>query len=263
MQELRIVGHRGNIAAAPENTIEGFHQCLIDKRVGGIELDIWNNDNGLIPVIHDKDVSITTNGKGSISTMSASQIALLRCRFGNKVTEEGVPYLGDVFALVDGTHRDDFLVNIEIKADAADGDADNTGETSFENRIGKLIRAFPKLKILITSFDHRRVINMKKLFPKLNTGFLQVGITAPGTLQAYTKEFGFGWWNLNHAMVSPAVVKAANEVGARVAAWTANDAEEWKRLINCGVHAIITNKPLELANYLDRKPTSAACCDHK
>lgn len=259
MQELRIIGHRGNRAAAPENTIEGFHQCLIDRRIGGIELDVWNNDHGLIPVIHDKDASITTNGKGSVTAMTASQIALLRCRFGEKVTEEGVPYLGDVFALVDGAHRDDFLVNVEIKADAEDGDSDNSGENPFENRIGKLIRSFPKLKILITSFDHRRVINMKTLFPEVKTGFLQIGITVPRTLQTYTKEFGFDWWNLNHTMISPAVVKAANEVGARVAAWTANDPEEWKRLIKCGVHAIITDKPRDLAQYLDGEPTSATC----
>jgi glycerophosphoryl diester phosphodiesterase len=255
--KLSIIGHRGNRAAAPENTIEAFHQCLVDQRVDGIELDTWDNDFGLIPVIHDQEVNITTNGNGSVSRMNQSQLAVLRCRFGGKFTDEGIPRLADVFALIESANRTNFLVNVEMKANPEDGDLENGTKDGFASRVGTLIRSFPKLNVVVSSFDHRRVVNLKKQFPEINIALLQEGITVLDTLRSYTGEYGFSWWNLKFSSVSPKVVKAARAAGAKVAAWVANDQQEWERLMKCGVDAIITDKPLQLADWVSETRAGA------
>ena len=123
MNARPIVGHRGNAAHAPENTIESFRQA-VDLGVDALELDVHLSADGHVVVIHDPTLDRTTNGSGRVERLTLAEIreADAGARFtrdagatwpyrGRGVT---VPTLDEVLGAFPGTP-----LLIEIKADAA------------------------------------------------------------------------------------------------------------------------------------------------
>jgi glycerophosphoryl diester phosphodiesterase len=53
--------------------------------------------------------------------------------------------------------------------------------------------------------------------------------------------------------VTPEKVRAAHAAGLEVVAWTANRPEDWRRLMEAGVDAIITDDPEPLIAYLQQR----------
>jgi glycerophosphoryl diester phosphodiesterase len=48
-------------------------------------------------------------------------------------------------------------------------------------------------------------------------------------------------------------VRAAHAAGLQVVPWTANTPEDWERLADAGVDAIISDDPARLISYLKRR----------
>ena len=89
-----VIGHRGNRAHAPENTLESFAQAVA-AGADAIELDVRLSADGLPVVIHDPDVRRTTDGDGDISRMTFSELRALDA--GARFTPDGgktYPYRG-------------------------------------------------------------------------------------------------------------------------------------------------------------------------
>jgi glycerophosphoryl diester phosphodiesterase len=68
-----VVGHRGNAAHAPENTIESFQQAVAIG-VDALELDVHLSADGHVVVIHDSTLDRTTDRSGRIERLSLAQI---------------------------------------------------------------------------------------------------------------------------------------------------------------------------------------------
>lgn len=77
-----IVGHRGNSAHAPENTIESFDQAVA-LGVDALEFDIRLTADGHVVVHHDPAMGRTSNGAGTVaaSTLDAMRGCDAGCRF--------------------------------------------------------------------------------------------------------------------------------------------------------------------------------------
>ncbi len=89
-----VIGHRGNRAHAPENTLESFAQAVA-AGADAIELDVRLSADGVPVVIHDPDVGRTTDGSGEISRMTFA--AILSLDAGARFTSDGgmtYPYRG-------------------------------------------------------------------------------------------------------------------------------------------------------------------------
>ena len=89
-----IVGHRGNAAYAPENTMESFRQALA---VGAecVELDVRVSADGVAMVMHDPTLDRTTDITGAVALLSAQQIRA--ADGGARFTRDGgrtFPYRG-------------------------------------------------------------------------------------------------------------------------------------------------------------------------
>jgi glycerophosphoryl diester phosphodiesterase len=74
---LELVAHRGDIAHFPANTLEGIASAV---RLGAdaVEFDTWPSADGTWWLMHDLDVSVTTNGKGSLTDLSDDELSELR-----------------------------------------------------------------------------------------------------------------------------------------------------------------------------------------
>jgi glycerophosphoryl diester phosphodiesterase len=88
-----VVGHRGNRAHAPENTIESFAQAVA-AGADAIEFDVHISADGIPVVHHDPTLNRTTDGSGEIGRMPLAE--LRRVDAGARFTKDGknFPYRG-------------------------------------------------------------------------------------------------------------------------------------------------------------------------
>jgi glycerophosphoryl diester phosphodiesterase len=69
-----IIGHRGASSIAPENTLAAFERALADG-ADGIEFDVRLARDRVPVVIHDATLRRTGLRRGSIATLSSSELA--------------------------------------------------------------------------------------------------------------------------------------------------------------------------------------------
>jgi glycerophosphoryl diester phosphodiesterase len=81
-----IVGHRGNAAHAPENTLESFRQALA-AGAECLELDVHCSADGVPVVIHDPTLDRTTDATGAVARLPVAQIQ--RANAGARFTRDG------------------------------------------------------------------------------------------------------------------------------------------------------------------------------
>lgn len=89
-----VIGHRGNRAYAPENTIESFTQAVA-LGADAIEFDVRLSADGIPVVFHDPTLSRTTDGTGEIARMNYAELRGLDA--GANFTRDGGktnPYRG-------------------------------------------------------------------------------------------------------------------------------------------------------------------------
>ncbi len=116
LPERGICAHRGNNAHFPENTVPAF-QDAIERGAVMIELDVCYSKDGKLVIMHDLDVSRTTNGKGDIRQKTLEEIKALDVVFRGK-TVEGVrvPTFQEVLDIA--PHN--IWLNIHLKEDRVD-----------------------------------------------------------------------------------------------------------------------------------------------
>lgn len=71
-----VIGHRGNRAYAPENTIESFAQAVA-AGADAVELDVHLSADGVAVVFHDPDVRRTTDGDGDVERLTFDELRKL------------------------------------------------------------------------------------------------------------------------------------------------------------------------------------------
>lgn len=120
----RLVGHRGLIHHAPENTLAAFAACL-DLRVG-FELDVRRTRDGHLVCLHDDDIKRTTNGTGAVKALSLAELQKLDAGawFDPAFAGARVPTLEEVFSLVKTRHPEPILVALDLKIDDPTVEAD-------------------------------------------------------------------------------------------------------------------------------------------
>ena len=104
-QDIQVIGHRGAMGHAPENTITSIKKALMFD-VDAIEIDVFRCLTGEIVVFHDKKLSKLTNGKGNIENKTLTELRKL------KVMEtDSIPTLEEVISVINGK----VSLNIELK----------------------------------------------------------------------------------------------------------------------------------------------------
>jgi glycerophosphoryl diester phosphodiesterase len=81
-----VIGHRGNRAHAPENTVESFRQAIA-LGVDAVEFDVHLSADGKPVVMHDPTVDRTTDGTGTIASRTLAE--LKRLDAGARFTQDG------------------------------------------------------------------------------------------------------------------------------------------------------------------------------
>ncbi|MEY2831748.1 MAG: hypothetical protein RLZZ574_1006, partial [Cyanobacteriota bacterium] len=80
---MLIIGHRGAMGHEPENTLLSIKKAIA-LGVDAVEIDVYNLEDNLV-VIHDRDLSRTTNGTGYLENSSFSYVRSLDAGKGEQV----------------------------------------------------------------------------------------------------------------------------------------------------------------------------------
>lgn len=236
-RECFIWGHRGASAHAPENTLAAFR---VAEAAGadGVELDVHLSRDGIPVVIHDETVERTTNGRGRVGELTLAQLQALDAGswFAPRFAGERVPSLEEVFVWA----GDRLRLNVEIKSSAA-GKA-----------VMQLLRKFPACRVLISSFDHRLLRQLRLSDPRLPLGFLVDSGFWRGAV-ARAAESGAESLHPRADRVSRPLLAACAERRLAVHCWTVNDAPRLQRLLLLGVDGVFSDDPALLRNLLDSR----------
>ncbi|WP_310570416.1 glycerophosphodiester phosphodiesterase family protein [Gemmatimonas sp.] len=64
-----VIGHRGNRAHAPENTLESLQEAVV-LGVDAVEFDVQVSSDGVLLLMHDLTIDRTTSGSGAVATQT-------------------------------------------------------------------------------------------------------------------------------------------------------------------------------------------------
>jgi len=216
------IGHRGASGYLPENSISSFRKA-IELKADGIELDVHLCKSGEPVVIHDETVDRTTNGKGTVATLTLSQLRSLEIAPG-----ETIPTLEEVLQKL----GNDIHYFIEIKAaEAALPVAD------IMSRYAK--QGYGKLHII--SFNHEALHMVAKNFKGLSIGASFEEMT--DDFAEYARAIGAYTICPNFKSLTAQYLEQARQAELEVIAWTANESADIEMLKELRVDGIISDYP--------------------
>jgi glycerophosphoryl diester phosphodiesterase len=111
--KVLVASHRGERFTAPENTITAFRRS-IDAGVDMIETDVRMTADHELVLMHDADVTRTTDGTGLICDMTLKQFKSLNAAHNfEEFAPEAAPTLEEFLKLC--ALNEDLLINFELK----------------------------------------------------------------------------------------------------------------------------------------------------
>lgn len=232
-----VVAHRGASSRYPENTLPAF-EAAVALGAPVVELDVRLSADGVPMVMHDPEVSRTTDGRGFVHELSAAEIGRLRA--GTPEVPAGVPTLAQALGVLSGRAG----VAIEIKNIPGEPAYDPEGRALVAAALAEVDRSGFEGPVLVVSFDPRSIAVARELAPGVVTGFLSTDHLDPRDALALARDAGHdlvlpGRRALRGA--GPGFVEEAHAAGVRVGTWTVDDAPTLRELFGWGVDAIASN----------------------
>lgn len=242
---LKLIGHRGAAALAPENTIAAIEAGLA-AGADGVEVDIRRTVDGALVLLHDAVLSATTDGEGSIGGVSLDRVRTLDAGFrfspdGSSHPFRGagtrVPTLAEVLDCVPS----DRLLILEIKGTPWEPGHDPSEPVA--RAVADLLIEHRDRALTVSSFNPQALAIVKQRCLWLRTGVLTArGFDALSNLHAAI-EGGHEECHVPVAVLDEAFVSAAHEAGRAVVAWTVDDPAVLRALSSMGVDATICDDP--------------------
>ncbi|HEV7966936.1 MAG TPA: glycerophosphodiester phosphodiesterase family protein [Candidatus Acidoferrales bacterium] len=236
------IAHRGASGHAPENTMAAFRRAVeLGSRF--IETDLQITRDARVIAIHDFTLDRTTNGKGQVHLLPLDQIRALDAGawFGDGgaggFSGERVPTLKEI---LDFAKEHDVIFYLEIKSGPAWG---------VEHAVVAALRdQNASARVVILSFDPAALDSVHRLDSTMMTGFL---CEHPSNdLVERTVRAGARQLVARGDLVTSPIVEKAHHAGLQVVAWTINEADQMRRLMQVGVDGIITDYPDRLFGVL-------------
>ena len=253
-----VIAHRGGRGLWPENTLYAFERA---RGAGAdvLEMDLRATRDGALVIMHDPTVERTTDGRGPVSALTLEELKRLDAGYqwtpdnGQSFPHRGqgvtVPTLAEVFSRL-GDAR--FVV--EIKQD----------EPPIHDALCREVREHGlAARVLVASFRQSALDDFRRVCPEVATsagateGWSFLAMFEAGLGDSYSPDM--------QALQVPERIRglrvvtgdfiaAAHRRNLEVHAWTINDSEDMRRLIDLGIDGIITDYPDRLAALRDQTP---------
>ena len=243
----------------PENTLPAF-EYAIAQGVDALEMDMAVTKDNVIVISHDPILRppVCTGPRPSavIHTLTLAEVREWDCgavrnpAFPKQTPVAGtrMPTLDDVFRLAP---RGTFDYNIETKSFPEHPEYTPPPDEFARMVLAKIREYHLEKRVILQSFDFRTLVAMKKLAPEIRLSALFDKDQRDFPAIAHDAG-GAGIVSPEFHLVTPEKVAAAHAAGLQVVPWTANQPEDWDRLIAAKVDAIISDDPAALIAHLKR-----------
>lgn len=230
---IKNFAHRGFSGKYPENTLLAFEKA-IELGVDGIELDVHLSKDNEMVIIHDENVSRTTNGEGFIKDLTYEEISKLDASYiyTGQYGFNKIPTLREYFELVKDK---DVITNIELKTNIFE-------YPGIEQKVWELIQEYHlESKVIISSFNHFSVMRMRKIAPMLEYGLLsETWLIDAGN---YVNNLGIKYYHPIFRNLTDEIVKEIHQYGIKINTYTVNTEEDIKDMISKDINIVISNFP--------------------
>lgn len=223
-----VVAHRGGAKLAPENTLRAF-EGAIALGADAFELDIHLTRDRQLVVIHDDTLKRTSKKEGIVRQMSLAQL---------KETDSSIPSLVEALRLARGKCR----VIVEIKH------PHGSRHEGIEEILLKTLEQEKMLnQVVVISFDRQSLKTLRQLSPTLETGYL---FGSPTPLQALKKDLGITFVGPHYRLANAEFIAEAHVLDLKVNAWTVDEPDDMRRLLQDCCDCITTDRPDRLLQLL-------------
>lgn len=215
-----------------ENSLPAFRRAAAEG-YRYVETDVHSTSDGVLVVHHDETLERTTDSAGLIREQSWDRVR--RARIAGR---EPISRLEDVLE-----ELPELAFNVDVKDDAA-----------IEPMVRTMSRTGAFDRVAVASFSDSRLARIRRRAgPKLATA---LGPRATGVLRT-TGWLPRRWLNTfcqgsmaqvpvhvgRLRVIDRAFLRAAFRAGVEVHAWTINEAQRMRALLDIGVHGIVTDRP--------------------
>ena len=250
----RLVAHKAAGAGVPGNSMEAV-QKLLDTEIAAFEIDVRLSKDGIPMVLHEETLDGFTTGHGRVGDRTAEELSRLRLRANGADTVHSVPRLEDVIRLV-GRSKMIFL-------DAKDASVTDSG---MARALAALIRKHDvHPTVVVESFNPVLLWRLRRTDPRVKV-MLDFADDTTATAEESQQQLSQIPWILKQEpvrrairrlvkpdllgprfSVAPARLRTLADHGYPLVAWTVDDPALAARLIDSGASAVMTNRPLQLA----------------
>jgi glycerophosphoryl diester phosphodiesterase len=232
-----VVGHRGAMAEAPENTLASF-RVAEEVGVDEIETDVRISSDGQLFMLHDATLDRVAaepagKGLGPVAELAWSTISSVDVGEG-----ERVPTLEQMYQ---ATTR---LIQLEIKDLAAiDGLAD-----FFPRHPGYAERT------ILTGFSIEAMIAVAEKLPEISRGIIVSSWTAaeahPGGYRKLIEETGSCRIHSGGEGLTAEIVRQLHDEGFPVHGWPTRDEDDLRHWLELGVDGTTSDDPRTVRRWL-------------
>jgi len=256
---ILVHGHRGARAIYPENTIPAFTYA-IEAGADVLEMDVAVTKDNVLVISHDPHINkeICTGPHPGIAIHELTFAELREYDCGalqnphflkqHPVPGTRIPTLDEVLSLSKGNQ---VQFNIETKSFPDHPELTPPPDVFAKMMLDVIRKHKLESRSIVQSFDFRTLHAMKRLAPEIRLSALWEGQARP--FVAIAQDGDAVIISPDFHLVTPEQVKAAHAAKIEVVPWTADTPQDWQRLIDAGVDAIITDDPAALIAYLKEK----------
>lgn len=240
-----IFAHRGFSGYYPENTMLAFQKTAEESLADGIELDIQMTKDGELVIMHDETLDRTTNGSGYLKDYTLEELKTLSVGVNVKgfFPRQTIPTLREYFTWLKTTK---LITNIELKTNVFE-------YKGIEEKLIAMVHEFGlEEQIWYSSFNHYTIAKVKELMPEAKCGLLMdtwlMNVGSYAASQNAATVNACSWFCCKEG-----VAEDLHAHGIKLQAWTPNDADLMKKLVDCGTDVLITNFPDIASKVIGRK----------
>lgn len=231
------IAHRGDPAAAPENTLPAFEAAL---RSGAqvLELDVQLTADGHAVLFHDEVVDRTTDGTGLLTDRTLAELQALDAGswYGSAWAGTRIPTFGEFLTLLQASSA---RALIELK-----GVWTPEGLRPF---IAAIYRAGVQDRVVLASFESSTLIELWREAPSLPRAVVARRLPADPVAFAAAHGASTVITSLRSFQVEPEAAERLRAAGLTIIVYTLNRGDLWQEAIDLGVDGVVTDAPRRLA----------------
>lgn len=235
-ERASLIGHRGEPGFRggvhyDENTIESFQSA---RRHGAdeVETDLRLTKDGVWVLMHDATVDRTTNGHGTVRSLTYDQISKLKTTHGAKV-----PSVDTLLSTFAGT-----TVNFQLELKGF-----NLNQKRVEELVAMVNTYNLHDRVSFTSSQGANLLQIKGIDPTLQTGFIGSGTSKP-TIKTL-KKFKVDFVTVDYRVITKSYVQSLHDHGFIVGARSAAQDAQYKRILVDGVDRVVTDYTNRYTNW--------------